>query len=176
MCNARIISSTRNINPEHITALIDLVNRGSYFLLLDMKVCELGKGYSRVEIDLQGKHLNPFGAIHGGVYSSLIDTATYLSAYCELDEVAGYTTLDLTVNNLSMVREGRIIAEGRSIKVGRSICLAEATVKDADGKLLAHGTSKLMVLEGTQTVNQALKEMGYKALPPKFVSERGEQL
>jgi len=56
------------------------------------------------------------------------------------------------------------------IKVGRSICLAEATVKDADGKLLAHGTSKLMILEETQSVNQALKVMGYKALPPKFLS------
>ena len=174
MSEAAIISSTRKINPEHITELIDLINRGAYFLLLGMKVCELGKGYARVEIDLQGKHLNPFGAIHGGVYSSLIDTATYLSVYCELDEIAGYTTLDLSVNNLSMVREGRIIAEGRSIKVGRSICLAESTVKDANGKLLAHGTSKLMVLEEMQTVNQALKVMGYKALPPKFVSEGGE--
>ena len=170
MSNAKLLGSTRKTNPEHIKALIDLINRGQYFLLLDMKVCELKKDYSRVELDLQGKHLNPFGAIHGGVYSSLIDTAAYLSVYCGLDEAAGYTTLDLSVNNLSMAREGRIIAEGRSIKVGRSICLAEATVKDADGKLLAHGTSKLMILEETQSVNQALKVMGYKALPPKFLS------
>ena len=171
MSNAKPSGSTRRINPEHINALTDLINRGRYFLLLDMKVCELGKGRSRVEINLQGKHLNIFGAIHGGVYSSLIDTAAYLSVYCELDETVGYTTLDLSVNNLSTVREGRIIAEGSSIKIGRSICLAEATVKDTDGKRLAHGTSKLMVLEETQSVNQALEVMGYKALPPKFVSE-----
>ena len=176
MSDAKKIVAKRMINPEHVSELIGLINRGPYFLLLDMKVCELGKGYARVEVDLQGKHLNPFGAIHGGVFSSLIDTAAYLSVYCELDEIAGYTTLDLSVNNLSMIREGRIIAEGSSIKIGRSICLAEATVKDVDGKLLAHGTSKLMILEETQSVNQALKVMGYKALPPKFVSERGENL
>ena len=170
MSNAKVIGSTRKINPEHISALIDLINRGQYFLLLDMKVCELKKGYARVEVDLQRKHLNPFGAIHGGVYSSLIDTAAYLSVYCELDEIAGYTTLDLSVNNLSMIREGRVTAEGRSIKIGRSICLAEATVKDADGKLLAHGTSKLMLLEETQSVYQALNAMGYKSLQPKFLT------
>ena len=40
-----------------------------------------------------------------------------------------YTTFDLSVNNLLMVREGWTIAEVRSIKVGRSICLAEAVSK-----------------------------------------------
>jgi uncharacterized protein (TIGR00369 family) len=68
----------RLINPDHIAALLELANRGPYFELLSMRVCELGVGYSRVELDLQEKHCNPFGAIHGGVYSSLIDTAAYL--------------------------------------------------------------------------------------------------
>lgn len=159
----------RQINPEHIDALMQLVNNGPYFNLLAMRLCEVGIGCSKVEIDLEKKHLNPFGIVHGGVYSSLIDTATYFSAYCEMDENTGFTTLDLSVSNLLMIREGKIIAEGRSIKVGQSICLAEALVKDANGKLLAHGTSKLMVLNGKQSIEQAIKAMGYQPLPCKFV-------
>ena len=160
----------RQINPEHIAALLGLVNSGPYFELLSMQVCEIKPGYARVELDLQKKHLNNFSGIHGGVYSALIDTAAYWSVYCETEEEAGYTTLDLSVNNLAMIREGRIVVEGKAIKIGRSICLAEATAKDANGKLLAHGYSKLMILDGRQSVAQAVLTRGYPALPPKFIS------
>lgn len=158
------------INPEHIEALIGLINRAPFFELLSMKVCELDVGHSRVEVELSQQHMNPFGAIHGGVYSSIIDTAAYWAVYCQVDESAGFTSIDLSVNNLSMVNSGKIIVEGRSLKVGRSLCLAEATAKDANGKLLAYGTSKLMMLKGKQSVQDAVKAMGCAPLPPKFIN------
>ena len=65
------------INPEHIKALINLINRGPYFELLSMEVCELGVGYSTVKVNLDKKHMNPFGIVHGGVYSSVIDDDTF---------------------------------------------------------------------------------------------------
>jgi len=159
----------RKVNPEHTKALLELVNRGPYFELLDITVCELAMGYSRVEMPLNREHFNPFGAIHGGVYSSIIDTAAYWAIYCELDENVGFTTLDLSVSYLSTISEGRIIVEGKSIKIGRSICLAEATAKDAHGKLLAHGTSKLIILDGRQSVEHAVAAMGHQPLPQKFI-------
>lgn len=57
-----------------------------------MKVCELRKGYSKITVALDRKHLNPFGGVHGGVYASVIDTAAYWAAYCEMEENAGYTS------------------------------------------------------------------------------------
>jgi uncharacterized protein (TIGR00369 family) len=157
------------INPEHIEAIIEMANSSPFYKLLDLEICEISKGYARVETGLSKNHLNLFGVLHGGVYASLIDTAAYWSVYCDLGEDAGYTTIDLSVSNLSMAREGKIIAEGKSIKTGRSICLTEATVRSANDKLLAHGTSKLMILDGRQTVNQAVDAMGFRALPPKFI-------
>ncbi len=159
----------KQINPAHIRALLELINDGPYFRLLGMRVCELGTGYSRVELDLENKHHNPFDSIHGGVYSSLIDTAAYWSAYCELEEDAGYTSIDLTVSNLSMIREGTIIVEGKSIKTGKSICLAEARATDGHGRLLAHGTSKLMILRGRQSIGHAVEAAGGQPLPPKYL-------
>jgi uncharacterized protein (TIGR00369 family) len=159
----------RTINPAHIKALIELVNRGPYFELLSMEVIELSVGYSKVEARLESKHMNPFGAVHGGVYSSMIDTAAYWSAYCELDEDVGYTSIDVSVNNLAMISEGIITVEGRSIKIGKSICVVEAIAKDAAGRLLAQGMSKLMILQGKQSINHAIEAMGHKALPPKFL-------
>ena len=158
------------INPEHIKRIIEMINRGPYFILLSMEVKELSVGYSRVEINLENKHLNPFGGIHGGVYSSLIDTAAYWAVYCEVAEDAGYISLDVQVDNLAAVKGGSLVVEGKRIKVGRSICKAEAVIKDNSGKYLAHGTSKQMVTPGLQTINQAALAMGFKTLPPKFIS------
>jgi len=157
------------INPEHIKALLELINRGPYFELLLMKVCELNTGYSNVEVELQNKHMNPFGAIHGGVYASLIDTAAYWAVYCQIDENVGYTSIDVCVNNLAMITEGKIIVEGKSIKIGKSLCMAEAIAKDSTGRILAHGTSKLMILDGKQSIHHAIEALGYESLPPKFL-------
>lgn len=159
----------KKLNPEHIKGILDLINQGPYFKLLSMEVCKLDFGYCRVEVNLDTKHLNPFGGLHGGVYASIIDTAAYWAVYCDLEEDAGLISLDLKVDNLASVADGKLIIEGKKIKVGRNICLSEATVTDAQGKLLAHGSSKQMITKGLQSINQAIDAMGYESLPKKFL-------
>ncbi len=160
----------QRLNPDHLAAVIDLINRGPYFQLLSMQVTRLDIGYSRVVIDLERKHLNPFGGIHGGVYSSLIDTAAYWAIYCDVEENTGYITIDVSVDNLAPVKEGRLTAEGKRIKAGRSICIAEAGVTDHQGRLIAHGKSKQMVTPGLQSIAQAVSVMDGQLLPPKFIT------
>lgn len=159
----------KELNPEHMKSILDLINQGPYFRLLSMEVCKLDFGCCRVEVNLDTKHLNPFGGLHGGVYASIIDTAAYWAVYCELEEDAGLISLDLNVDNLATAKDGRLIVEGKRIKIGRSICLSEATVTDEYGKLLAHGTSKQMITKGLQSINQAITAMGYQQLPPKYL-------
>ena len=158
------------VNPQHTQALMDLLTNAPYFSLLGMRFEALQPGYCRLTLPLSyARHGNTFGSIHGGAYSSLIDTAAYWAAYCDMDEDQGYTSLDLSVTNLGMARSGTLVAEGRVIRAGRSICLAEATVKDQAGKLLAHGTSKLMLLAGKQSLRALLAAEGAGQLPPKFL-------
>jgi hypothetical protein len=45
---------------------------------------------------------------------------------------------------------GRVRAEARVVAQGRQIISAEARVTSADGKVLAHATSTLMVLAGVK--------------------------
>jgi len=161
----------RKINPDHISALLAMINNGPFYQLLSMRVIEIGEGHSRLEAELQQKHQNPFGITHGGVYASILDTAAYWSAYCDVEEGAGLTTIDISSNNLAMSSGGKVLVEGRLIKAGRSICLVEADARDESGKLLAHATSKLMVLEGRQSISQAVAAMGHEPLPPKYLDQ-----
>ena len=161
----------KTLNPDYVKALLDYVNQGPYFRLLSMAVCEMGIGFATVEMDIANKHLNPSGGVHGGVYSSLIDTATYWAVFCDVDENAGLVSLDLHVDNLASAREGRLVVEGKRIKAGKSICISEAVIMDSGGKYLAHGTSKQMVVPGMPTMAQRMSSLGHKPLPPKFTSK-----
>ena len=55
----------KTLNPEYIERVNRLANRSPYFELLSMKILDVGVGYSLLEIDLDQKHLQPFGYVHG---------------------------------------------------------------------------------------------------------------
>lgn len=151
-------------NPKHIEKLISVINNSPYFLLLSMKVREIGIDFSLLEIDLNKKHLQPFGIVHGGVFASIIESATSWAVFYGIeDENEGLTTVDLKLNYLAPAVSGKAIAEGRQIKLGKTLGYAEARVTDESGKLLAHGTSTLMILPGKAPVADP-------PFPQKFLS------
>jgi uncharacterized protein (TIGR00369 family) len=152
----------RRLNPSHLIAVRELINNCPYFRLLSMNVLELSPGHALMEAVVQEKHLQAFGFVHGGALASIIDTAAFWSAYCDLDENKGITTVDLKLNCLAPVKEGKLIARGKRLKLGRTLGLGEAEIIDGDGKLIAQGTSTLIVLPGFGFA-------GSPELPPKFI-------
>ena len=96
-----------------------------------------------------GPHLlNPLGAVHGGFALTLIDSACGCAVHTELDAGVGYTTVETKVNFTRPIdpKGGIIRCEGRVLSRGRQIATSEAYLRSAEGKLLAHGTSTLIIL------------------------------
>jgi uncharacterized protein (TIGR00369 family) len=150
------------LNPAYVERVNQLINDSPYFKLLSMTIGDAGLGFSLLEIDLARKHLQPFGFVHGGVFASIIDAATFWALFYEIeDQTASATSVDLKLNYLAPAVSGKLIAKGRRIKLGKTLGYAEATVTDEHGKLLAHGASTLMILPGHRLVID-------QPLPPKF--------
>jgi len=156
-------TDSMKMNPAYIEAIIPHVNDCPYFCLLSMKIKSLEWGKSHLEILVEKKHLQPFGMAHGGVYASLIDAAAFWAVYTQIEASSEMTTVELKVNYLAPASEGQFIATGRSLKVGERLCLGEATVATEKGKLLAHGTSTMMIVD-------SVKIQGQSQLPPKFLN------
>ncbi len=104
-------------------------------------------GAISVELDPEVRHYNPLGVVHGGVISTLLDTAAGCSVHSTLEPGEGYTSLDLTVKFLRPVttESGRLRAVGEVIQRGRRTALAQAQLFDGNGKLVAHATSSCMI-------------------------------
>lgn len=135
-------------NTAYIQELIDLVNSSPFPSHLPMRLVSVSLDLAVVVLHIDPRHMQPFGMVHGGVIASLIDTATFWSAYLRLPEDSGLVNIDLKLNYLRQVEQGLLTAEGRCIKSGRTISYAEARVIDEQGVLHAHGTSTLMALPG----------------------------
>jgi len=105
------------------------------------------RGAVSVELVPQPRHYNPIGSVHGGVLSTLLDTATGCSVHSTLEPGELYTSLDLTVKFLRPVTvdSGRLRADGSVIQRGRRTALAEARLYDAAGRQVAHATSTCMI-------------------------------
>lgn len=116
---------------------------------LTFELVEVGEGFVAFEGDTGPHLLNPAGMVHGGWALTLIDSAAGCAAHSTLPAGVGYSTLETKVNFVRPIAidTGRVRCEGRVINPGRQIITAEGTVKDAAGRLLAHGTSTLMVLQ-----------------------------
>jgi uncharacterized protein (TIGR00369 family) len=64
---------------------------------------------------------------------------------------SAYTTVETKGNFTRPIAKdtGRVRAEARVVGQGRKIISAEAKVSNADGKVLAHGTSTILVIAGS---------------------------
>jgi uncharacterized protein (TIGR00369 family) len=93
-------------------------------------------------------HFNPIGSVHGGVISTILDTAMSCAVHTTLPAGVGYTTVDLHINFLRpiVMQTGLIRCEGEVINAGRTIITAGGRLVDAEGKLYAHGTATCIVL------------------------------
>ena len=150
------------LNPRYTEAISTLVNRSPYFSLISMEIKELQWGTSILEVELEEKHLQPFGYVHGGAIASVIDAATFWAVFPQVKDGMGLTTVEIKVNYLAPVQKGKVVAKGRCIKMGRTLALGEAYINSAEGNLLAHGTATMMILPD-------LKVEGQENLPPKLI-------
>ena len=135
-------------NPAYVQAIRDSVREAPYPHLVGMTIESLEFDRCRIGLELDRRHLQPFGIVHGGVLATLIDTATFWAVFLRLPEDAGLVNVDLKLNYLKAATRGRLRAEGRCLRAGRQISYAEAGVYDAGDELVAHGTSTLMALPG----------------------------
>jgi len=115
---------------------------------LNFWLVEVGEGHCVFEADTGPHLLNPLGGVHGGWALTLIDSAAGCAAHTLLPTGVGYTTVETKANFTRPIKHdtGRVRAEGRVVGRGRQIMSAEGRLLDSTGRILAHGTSTLMVL------------------------------
>jgi uncharacterized protein (TIGR00369 family) len=147
--NAQLQQRTGLTGLEQLRMYLEGNRRPGIGVSLDFKLVDVQEGSVTFE-GTPGEHAyNPIGSIHGGYAATLLDSACGCAVHSTLSATQTYTTLELKVSYLKAMTKdtGPVRAEGRIINVGRRVAFAEATLKDAKGKVYATATSTLLVIE-----------------------------
>ena len=95
-------------------------------------------------IDLSGGHHQPWGLAHGGVYTTVIESAASVGASTAAQE---HGLVAVGVNNntnfLRSMTEGRVTVDARAIQQGRTQQLWEVRITDDHSRLVATGQVRL---------------------------------
>ncbi len=124
------------MNENLKTAIFSAVEHEPFAQKMGMKLIELKRGYSKVEMDYHPESMNNmYDRAHGGAIYALIDEAFETS--CQTHGTVA-VALNVSVSYTASPEPGiRLIAEAKEISRTKKIALYDISVTDANGNLIA---------------------------------------
>ena len=110
--------------------------------LLGLTYLEAGPDRCVAVLDVDERHLQPLGLVHGGVYTAMVEaTASVGAASFALDRgMLGAVGIANATDFYRSHRSGRLVAEATPIHRGRTQQVWQVTITaEDDGRLVARG-------------------------------------
>ncbi|WP_184189006.1 PaaI family thioesterase [Micromonospora parathelypteridis] len=119
---------------------------GGFVALLGLKFEEATADQVVISWRVRPELHQPFGIQHGGVYSSVVETAASVGGALWLADRGTVVGVSNQTDFLRPVREGELTAVGTPVHRGRSQQLWQVDITDADERLVARGQVRLQNL------------------------------
>jgi uncharacterized protein (TIGR00369 family) len=115
------------------------------------------------ELVVGRQHLQPYGLVHGGVYAGVIESLASVGAALDvLPQGKSAVGLENHTSFIRACRGGTLHATARPVTRGSRSQVWDVTITDEDGRVLATGRVRVLVLDtaspvagGTLAVRQA---------------------
>lgn len=131
----------RKARKEEGRDLVDLAQRtlreNPATSLLGFDAVSVTPGRAVLKMDVQARHRQLHGVVHGGILAALADTASAIAAYTTVPRGTAIATVELKINYLEAVPSGSVRAEARVLRTGRNFVVTECELWDARKKLAA---------------------------------------
>ena len=125
---------------EHLKRQFD---KSPYAAFLGMKILELSHGYAKICMEAGPQHHNWGRMPHGGLILSLADHAFG----CAMNSMEGiYVGVQFSVSftGIPQNESETLVSEARVVHPGKSLGVAEITVQDSCGRILARAVGTAM--------------------------------
>lgn len=114
-----------------------------------LRFLAIAPGRIEMEARADARHINAFGAVHGGFAATALDTVLGLAIYTSLGDHARHITVDLSVKIVkALPLDSAIIAASELVHISRSVGVSQAVLRSAQGVIYAHGTTTCMIQRG----------------------------
>jgi uncharacterized protein (TIGR00369 family) len=121
-------------------------NPDGWMETLGARITEAKPGHVTLELPVGPQHRHGGGVVQGGVITQIADAAMGMSLATLQEDGMWNTTVELKINFLRPVIEGRLRAIGRVVEMKQTLLFGEADVLDERGRLIARASSTCMPL------------------------------
>ena len=121
--------------------------RAGWLETVGARIVEVEPGRVVVELEVHAGHRHEGGVVQGGVITQIADAAMGMSLMTRQEPHLTNTTVELKINFLRPVAEGRLRAVGRVVEMRKTLLFSEADVLDEDGRLVARASSTCLAIE-----------------------------
>lgn len=122
----------------------EFINQEGFIKENNIKLEELKENYSKISLEIEDKHLNPYGIVHGGILFALADTAMGIAARTKNENVL---TVNAQIDYLKPAKTKKLYATASSIKIGHTLSVYKTEITDENDKLIAICTGTFIFLE-----------------------------
>lgn len=98
-----------------------------------------------VVMELSSNLMQFYRTIHGGAIAGLLDACIATAVNHQISDQEGAATMEMKINYLRPVSEGRLWGKGKIIHKGRKIVVGQGEIKDDTGQIVAFGTATFMI-------------------------------
>jgi uncharacterized protein (TIGR00369 family) len=137
-----------------IGELRSLVGKMPFNALLGIHVARLHADGLTIECTVREELLNSAEVLHGGVLATLADAAVGIALARHFGGRRPITTVELKINYLRPVSQGKVRARARLLRVGARICVGAVEMTDSENKMVAAALLSYMLLEPSGSVVQ----------------------
>ena len=138
------------LNPN-FKATIKQKLKGQHFMhLIGFDLTRIEFGVVEGQMNLENKHLQQFGFVHGGATSSILDITMGFAAYSVVPIEKGVVTANISIDFLNPGDGDKIIAIGEVEKAGNKLVFTHGRVfteKDGQRKLIATARSVMAIID-----------------------------
>lgn len=128
-------------------ATLESANAIALLKTLGIRLVEIGERHAVMAVDLDERHRNYMGSVHGGLIAVLLDTACFFPRPL-LPSGQAATTVALNVSYVRAAAAGdRLSARAELLHLGRRTASLAVRVTDRQDRLVAHGTATLLLLD-----------------------------
>lgn len=115
--------------------------------LIGVEIKEIDEGKAVIQLNVNQKHLRSLGIVHGGVTSTLLDTALGVAGASYAPDGHHAVTMQLNINFTRIASQGDLLTSiGRVLHRGSRTAVCQGEVIDQNEAIIATATSTIMFL------------------------------
>lgn len=137
-------------NPDFRTCIEKMFTDAPFITDMDIQLTKVEAGMCETVLDIQAKHRQHLGHVHGGVLATMAGHTAGAAATTIIPAGMAIVGVEFHVDLLRLVRQAQVFCRARIIKPGTKLIVAESKVYDGtyhDTKLATHTTFTFAVVK-----------------------------